>query len=120
MATQLIRGMGSFLKNCACSRQNRCPDPYVVRYRDATGRQCEETGYTTQQSALERLTKICHDKRTTPRQQADIKREIGKERFGDYASTWLSRQRHYAPGSIRSVRQVLNSQVLRVLESRRG
>ncbi|MEV5875336.1 hypothetical protein AB0L75_14090 [Streptomyces sp. NPDC052101] len=111
--------MGSFFKNCACSRQNRCPHPYVIRYRDATGRQCEETGYATQQSALERLTRIYSDKCNTPRQQADLKREIGAQRFGAYASTWLTRQRHYAAGSIRSVNQVLSSQILPVLESRR-
>ncbi|MFF3372001.1 tyrosine-type recombinase/integrase [Streptomyces sp. NPDC002680] len=119
MATQLIRGMGSFFKNCACSRQNRCPHPYAIRYRDATGRQCEETGYATQQSATERLTKVYTEKSNTPRQQADLKREIGKQRFGEYASAWLARQRHYAIGSVRSVNQVLNSQVLPILESRR-
>jgi hypothetical protein len=43
MATPLVRGMGSFFKNCHCTRQNRCAHPYVVRYRDGTGRQREET-----------------------------------------------------------------------------
>ncbi|CAL9589466.1 Tyrosine recombinase XerC [Streptomyces sp. enrichment culture] len=119
MATQLVRGMGSFFKNCACARQNRCAHPYAVRYRDAGGRQREETGYATQQAALDRLTKVYEEKRTTPRAQADLKREIGKQRFGHYASTWLTRQRHYAPGSVRSVTQVLNGQILPVLESRR-
>jgi integrase len=119
LATQLIRGMGSFFKNCACVRQSRCSHPYAIRYRDATGRQREEMGYSTQQAALDRLTKVYEEKRSTPRQQADLKREIGKQRFGQYASTWVTRQRHYAPGSVRSVNQVLNSQVLPVLESRR-
>lgn len=119
MATQLVRGMGSFFKNCACARQNRCAHPYAIRYRDAAGRQREETGYATQQSALDRLTKVYEEKRTTPRAQADLKREIGKQRFRHYASTWLTWQRHYAPGSVRSVTQVLNGQILPVLESRR-
>lgn len=119
MATQLVRGMGSFFKSCACARQNRCAHPYAIRYRDAAGRQREETGYATQQSALDRLTKVYEEKRTTPRAQADLKREIGKQRFGNYASTWLTRQRHYVPGSVRSVTQVLNGQILPVLESRR-
>ncbi|GAB2325329.1 tyrosine-type recombinase/integrase [Streptomyces variabilis] len=119
MATQLVRGMGSFFKSCACARQNRCAHPYAIRYRDAAGRQREETGYATQQSALDRLTKVYEEKRTTPRAQADLKREIGKQRFGNYASMWLTRQRHYAPGSVRSVTQVLNGQILPVLESRR-
>ncbi|MET8590549.1 tyrosine-type recombinase/integrase [Streptomyces sp. NPDC005078] len=119
MATQLVRGMGSFFKNCACARQNRCAHPYAIRYRDAAGRQREETGYATQQSALDRLTKVYEEKRTTPRAQAVLKGEIGKQRFRHYASTWLTRQRHYAPGSVRSVTQVLNGQILPVLESRR-
>ncbi|MBQ0855408.1 site-specific integrase [Streptomyces sp. BH-SS-21] len=111
--------MGSFLKSCTCVRQNRCRHPYVIRYRDATGRQREETGYSTQQSALDRLTKVYEEKRSTPRATADLKREIGQQRLGAYASSWLARQRHYAPGSIRSVKQVLHGQVLPVLESRR-
>lgn len=119
MATQLIRGMGSFFKSCDCSRQSRCPHAYVIRYRDASGRQCEETGYTTQQKALDRLTQVYNEKRNTPRQQADLKRELGKQRFGEYASTWITRQRHYAPGSVRAVNQVFNSQILPILESRR-
>ncbi|GAA2249006.1 site-specific integrase [Streptomyces atrovirens] len=119
MATQRVRGMGSFFKSCACARQNRCAHPYAIRYRDAAGRQREETGYATQQAALDRLTKVYEEKRTTPRTQADLKREIGKQRFGNYASTWLTRQRHYVPGSIRSGTQVLNGQILPVLESRR-
>ncbi|MEU3616946.1 tyrosine-type recombinase/integrase [Streptomyces sp. NPDC006872] len=119
LATQLVRGMGSFFKLCACSRQNRCPHPYAIRYRDAAGRQREETGYATQQSAIERLTKAYAEKSNTPRQQADLKREIGRQRFGAYASNWLTRQRHYAPSSVRSVNQVLNGQVLPILESRR-
>ncbi|MER5540865.1 tyrosine-type recombinase/integrase [Streptomyces mirabilis] len=119
LATQLIRGMGSFFKLCACSRQSRCPHPYTIRYRDATGRQVEETGYSTQPDAVEQLAKIYTEKRDIPRQQADLKRQIAKQRFGEYASSWLARQRHYAPSSVRSVNQVLNSQVLPTLESRR-
>jgi integrase len=111
--------MGSFFKSCTCARQSRCPHPYVIRYRDAAGRQREETGYATQQSALDRLTQVYEEKRTTSPQRAELKRQIGKQRFGEYASTWLTRQRHYAPGSIRTVNQVLNSQILPVLESRR-
>ncbi|MFE0794019.1 tyrosine-type recombinase/integrase [Streptomyces mutabilis] len=119
LATQLVRGMGSFFKSCACARQNRCAHPYIIRYRDAAGRQREETGYSTQQTALDRLTKVYEEKRTTPRAQADLKREIGKQRFGHYASAWLTRQRHYAAGSVRTVKQVLDRQILPVLESRR-
>ncbi|MFL9652769.1 hypothetical protein ACJ7VE_03500 [Streptomyces sp. PB17] len=119
MATQLVRGMGSFFKSCACVRQNRCAHPYAIRYRDAAGRQREETGYSTQQAALDRLTKVYEEKRTTPRAQAELKREIGKQRFEPYASAWLTRQGHYAPSSIRTVNRILSRQILPVLGSRR-
>ncbi|MET7674521.1 hypothetical protein [Streptomyces seoulensis] len=119
MAPSLVRGMGSFFKNCRCTRQSRCPHPYAIRYRDATGRQREETGYTTQQDATDRLTRVYHEKRSTPDRQAANQREIGSQRFGAYAATWMTRQRHYTPGSVRTVNQVLKSQVLPVLESRR-
>jgi hypothetical protein len=65
------------------------------------------------------LTKVYEEKRSTPRAQAELKRELRKQRFGQYAATWLTRPRHYAPGSTRSVTQVLNGQILPVLESRR-
>lgn len=119
MATQLVRGKGSLFKNCECTRQHRCLHPYAIRYRDATGRRREETGYANQTAAIDRLNQVYDGKRNTPRQKANLKREIGKQRFGEYASTWLTRQRHYAPGSVRSISQVLNSQVLPFLESRR-
>ncbi|WP_257155749.1 tyrosine-type recombinase/integrase [Streptomyces sp. Ru87] len=119
MATSLVRGMGSFFKNCSCTRQSRCPHPYAIRYRDATGRQREETGYTTQQDALDRLTRVYREKRHTPERQAAAQREIGRQRLGAYATSWLARQRHYSPGSVRTVNQVLKSQILPVLESRR-
>ncbi|MET8184064.1 tyrosine-type recombinase/integrase [Streptomyces sp. NPDC005336] len=119
MATKLVRGMGNFFKSCACTRQGRCPHPYAIRFRDATGRQREETGFPTQQDALDQLTKIYNEKRTTPRQHAELKREIGKQRFGEYASDWLGRQRHYAVGSTRTTKQILRTQLLPVVGSRR-
>lgn len=119
MATQLVRGMSSFFKSCDCTRQSRCSHPYAIRYRDASGRQREEKGFGTQQTALDRLTEVYNEKRNTPRQQANLKREIGKQRFGECASMWLTRQRHYAPGSVRAVNQVLSNQILPIMESRR-
>lgn len=119
MATKLIRGMGSFFKACDCTHPSRCRHPYSIRFRDGTGRQREETGYPTQDDALERLAKLYSEKRTTSAQQAELKRELGKNRFGEYASTWLARQRHYATGSVRTVNQLLDNQILPVLESRR-
>ncbi|MCX4398883.1 MULTISPECIES: tyrosine-type recombinase/integrase [unclassified Streptomyces] len=119
MATKLIRGMGSFFKTCSCKRQGGCAHPYAIRFRDGTGRQCEESGYPTQDDALDRLTQIYRDKRSTPVQQSEMKRTLGKQRFEEYASTWLPRQRHFAPGTVRTVKQLLDRQILPTLESRR-
>ncbi|WP_106975952.1 hypothetical protein [Streptomyces flavochromogenes] len=119
VATKLIRGMGSFFKTCSCKRQGGCAHPYAIRFRDGTGRQREETGYPTQDDALDRLTQVYREKRSTPVQQAEMKRTLGKQRFGEYAGTWLPRQRHYAPGTVRTVNRLLDSQILPALESRR-
>ncbi|MEU7164144.1 tyrosine-type recombinase/integrase [Streptomyces morookaense] len=116
---RLARGMGSFFKNCDCVRQARCSHAYSVRFRDATGKQREETGYPTQQDAIERLNRAYEEKRSTPPEKAEIKREIGRQRFGKYAGEWLLRQRHYAPGSVRTVKTSLNNHILPVLASRR-
>ncbi|MCD2468706.1 site-specific integrase [Streptomyces sp. MBT42] len=119
MAAKLIRGMGSYFKTCSCKRQGGCAHPYAIRFRDGTGRQREETGYPTQDDALSRLAQVYSEKRSTPVQQAEMKRTLGKQRFGQYASTWLPRQRHYAPGTVRTVNQLLDNQILPALESRR-
>ncbi|MGW5778818.1 hypothetical protein [Streptomyces sp. NPDC003863] len=52
-------------------------------------------------------------------QQAEMKRALGQQRFGQYAGTWLPRQRHFAPGTVRTVNRLLDSQILPALESRR-
>ncbi|MFK0227348.1 tyrosine-type recombinase/integrase [Streptomyces sp. NPDC090303] len=119
MATKLIRGMGSCFKTCSCKRQGGCAHPYAIRFRDGTGRQREESGYPTQDDALDRLTQVYNEKRSTPVQQAEMKRTLGKQRFGEYTSAWLPRQRHYAPGTVRTVKRLLDSQILPALESRR-
>lgn len=64
MARQLARGMGSFFKECGCSRPTRCPHPYTIRFRDALGKQREEAGYDTQDDVIERLTQIYAEKKT--------------------------------------------------------
>ncbi|MFF2950459.1 hypothetical protein ACFVVU_03780 [Kitasatospora sp. NPDC057965] len=53
MATiNLVRGMGSLFKECEHpeSRWPRCPHEYKIRYRNAAGRQTEESGFATQDS----------------------------------------------------------------------
>ncbi|WP_435599760.1 hypothetical protein [Streptomyces sp. C10-9-1] len=39
MARQLARGMGSFFKDCDCTKPTRCSHLYSIRFRDALGRQ---------------------------------------------------------------------------------
>jgi hypothetical protein len=52
--------MGSFFKECEHpqSRWSKCPHPYKIRYRSAAGKQMEESGFATQDDAIERLTDV--------------------------------------------------------------
>ncbi|MFI9245183.1 hypothetical protein ACIGXF_21960 [Streptomyces sp. NPDC053086] len=92
MARQLARGMGSFFKECGCSRPTRCPHPYTIRFRDALGKQREEAGYETQDDAIERLTQIYAEKKTAP-SVAEARRELGQQTVAEYAKQWRPRQR---------------------------
>ncbi|MEW2131041.1 hypothetical protein [Streptomyces sp. NPDC005435] len=65
MARQLACGMGSFFEECGCSRPTHCPHPYTIRFRDALGKQREEVGYDAQDDAIERLTQIYAERKTT-------------------------------------------------------
>ncbi|MEV7284955.1 hypothetical protein AB0O01_10415 [Streptomyces sp. NPDC093252] len=51
----LVRGMGSFFKECGHprSRWAKCPHLYEIRYRSAAGGQVEESGFGTQDEATE-------------------------------------------------------------------
>ncbi|GAB2797647.1 hypothetical protein GCM10027073_32040 [Streptomyces chlorus] len=79
MARQLARGMGSFFKPCDCARTSRCPHAYPIRFRDARGKQREETGYRTQDAAVERLTKLYADRKKTAPSVAEARRELGQQ-----------------------------------------
>lgn len=54
----LARGMDTFFKDCehSTTRWSKCPHEYRIRYRNACGKQTEESGFTTQDKAIERLT----------------------------------------------------------------
>ncbi|MFE9450779.1 tyrosine-type recombinase/integrase [Streptomyces sp. NPDC006739] len=93
MARQLARGMGSFFKECGCSRPTRCPHPYTIRFRDALGKQREEAGYDTQDDAIERLTQIYAEKKKTAPSVAEARRELGQQTVAKYAKQWRPRQR---------------------------
>ncbi|MEV5681286.1 tyrosine-type recombinase/integrase [Streptomyces sp. NPDC052179] len=93
MARQLARGMGSFFKDCGCAKPTRCPHPYLIRFRDALGRQREESGYGTQDDAIERLTQLYGEKKTTAPSVAAARRELGQQTVEEYAKQWRPRQR---------------------------
>ncbi|WP_241836223.1 hypothetical protein [Streptomyces sp. JS01] len=93
MARQLARGMGSFFKDCGCAKPTRCPHPYSIRFRDALGKQREESGCATQDDAIERLTQVYAEKKTTAPTVAAARRELGQLTVGEYAKQWRPRQR---------------------------
>ncbi|MFJ4513755.1 tyrosine-type recombinase/integrase [Streptomyces sp. NPDC088816] len=93
MARQLARGMGSFFKECDCVKPTRCPHPYTIRFRDALGKQREESGYDTQDDAIERLTEIYKEKKSTVPSIAEARRELGQQTVEEYAKQWRPRQR---------------------------
>ncbi|MFJ8666267.1 hypothetical protein [Streptomyces sp. NPDC093600] len=78
---------------CDCAKPTRCPHPYTIRFRDALGKQREESGYDTQDDAIERLTAIYAEKKSTAPSVAEARRELGQQRVEEYAKQWRPRQR---------------------------
>jgi hypothetical protein len=76
--------MGSFFKDCVCAKPTRCPHPYTIRFRDALGKQREETGFSTQDDAIERLTQIYAEKKRTAPSVAEVRRELGQKAVAEY------------------------------------
>ncbi|MGW7428157.1 tyrosine-type recombinase/integrase [Streptomyces sp. NPDC054861] len=85
--------MGSFFKDCDCAKPTRCPHPYSIRFRDALGKQREVSGYATQDDAIERLTQLYAEKKTTAPSVAAARRELGQLTVEEYAKQWHPRQR---------------------------
>ncbi|MFI9293716.1 hypothetical protein [Streptomyces gardneri] len=69
------------------------PHPYSIRFRDALGKQREESGYGTQDDAIERLTQLHAEKKTTAPSVAAARRELGQLTVEEYAKQWRPRQR---------------------------
>ncbi|WP_372404711.1 hypothetical protein [Streptomyces luteireticuli] len=86
-----------------------------------SGKQVEESGFTTQDKAIERLTEIYKEKKAAPRNQARAERvaKYGAMRFGEYAAEWKAGQRDLAPSSLRHLDSLLEHHVFPALESRR-
>ncbi|MFJ2576880.1 hypothetical protein [Kitasatospora aureofaciens] len=85
--TNLIRGMGSFFKECEHpeSRWSRCPHEYKIRHRNAAGKQTEESGFATQDKAKARLAEVYQARKNSPQSQRRAER-IQKYGATDQAS----------------------------------
>jgi hypothetical protein len=115
--------MGLFFKECEHprSRWSKCPHPYKIRYRSAAGKQVKESGFSTQDQAIARLTDIYNAKKAAPRGQAKTERvaKYGAMRFGEYAGEWKVGQRDLGPASVAHLESLLSIHLLPLLGSRR-
>ncbi|MEV5880693.1 site-specific integrase [Streptomyces sp. NPDC052101] len=123
-ARTLARGMGTFFKDCEHpeSRWSKCPHGYKIQYRNAAGRQNEESGFATQDRAIERLLEIYNEKKTAAsRSQSKAERiqKYGAMRFEEYVEEWKAGQRHLAVSSVRPLDSLLEHHFYPALASRR-
>ncbi|MFI0722064.1 tyrosine-type recombinase/integrase [Streptomyces sp. NPDC021224] len=122
-ARTLPRGMGTFFKTCEHppARWTKCPHAYTIRYRDSAGRQTEESGFTSQDAAMERLTDVYRDKKSKAhsKSRADRIRKYGAMPFGTFTAEWRAGQRHLADSSRRHLDSLLAHHLLPAFESRR-
>ncbi|RPK49420.1 hypothetical protein [Streptomyces sp. ADI93-02] len=93
MSNKLARGMGSFFKSCACRRPSGCPHLYTIRFRNIRDKQAEESGFPTQDAAVERLPELSTARKTTPRSIAEQQETLGEMAFEEYAKAWFARKR---------------------------
>ncbi|GAA1244938.1 site-specific integrase [Kitasatospora nipponensis] len=124
MATKaLAHGMGTFFKECEHpqAKWSKCPHEYTIRYRDAAGRQVEESGFATQDKAITRLSEIYKTKKESPRSQskADRIQKYGVMQFGEYVAEWRSGQRALAASSLRHLDSLLEHHLFPAFRSRR-
>ncbi|MFD5432346.1 tyrosine-type recombinase/integrase [Kitasatospora sp. NPDC127067] len=121
--TGLTRGMGSFFKESEHpeSRWSKCPHEYKIRYRNAAGRQTEESGFATQDKAKTRLAEVYHARKNSPQSQRKAERvqKYGGMSFSDYVAEWLKSQRDLGPTSLRNVDSLLRIHLLPAFGSRR-
>ncbi|MGF1431057.1 tyrosine-type recombinase/integrase [Kitasatospora sp. LaBMicrA B282] len=121
--TNLIRGMGTFFKECEhpASRWSRCPHEYKIRYRGPAGNQVQESGFATQDDAKDRLVEVYREKKSAPQSQrkAERIRKYGSMQFGDYVAQWKPSQRHLSPASIRHLDSLLEHHLYPAFRSRR-
>ncbi|MFJ8442880.1 tyrosine-type recombinase/integrase [Kitasatospora griseola] len=124
MATiNLVRGMGSFFKECEHpeSRWPRCPHEYKIRYRNAAGKQTEESGFATQDKAKARLAEVYQARKSAPQSQRKAERiqKYGPMQFELYVEEWKAGQRHLGAASLRHLDSLLEHHLLPAFRSRR-
>ncbi|MEV8329172.1 tyrosine-type recombinase/integrase [Streptomyces niveus] len=123
MSKALLRGMGTFFKECSHpeSRWSKCPHPYKIRYRNVAGKQTVESGFANQDNAIERLVEMYKARKGAPRSQSKAERiqKYGSMRFEEYAAEWKTGQRDLAASSMRHLDSLLSNHVLPALGSRR-
>lgn len=124
MATKTLpRGMGTFFKTCdhPPARWSKCLHEYTIRFRNAAGRQQEESGFPRQDDAIERLLEIRRSKLVVPKNQARAERiaKYGSMRFEDYTDEWKQGQRDLAASSRRHLESLLKHHLYPALGSRR-
>ncbi|MFB7464646.1 tyrosine-type recombinase/integrase [Streptomyces sp. NPDC056224] len=122
-AKTLPRGMGSFFKECehSPSRWAKCLHPYKVRYRDVGGRQAEESGFATEDEAINRLATLYKARKAAPRHNAKAERiaKYGPMQLREYTAEWKDGQRHLAPASLSHLDSLLQHHIFPALGSRR-
>ncbi|WP_435652609.1 hypothetical protein [Kitasatospora purpeofusca] len=115
--------MGSFFKECEhpSSRWSKCPHEYTIRYRNASGRQTEESGFTTQELAKSRLAEVYHARKSSPMSvhKAERIKKYGSMQFAAYTADWLKGQRHQSPTTLRNTESTLKNHLLPAFASRR-
>ncbi|WP_241003044.1 tyrosine-type recombinase/integrase, partial [Streptomyces sp. CB01881] len=121
--TNLVRGMGSFFKECEHpeSRWPRCPHEYKIRYRNAAGKQTEESGFATQDKAKARLAEVYQTRKNNPQSQRKAERiqKYGSTRFEEYVTEWRAGQRDLSAGSLRHLDSRLEHHLYPAFRSRR-
>lgn len=120
---ELVRGMGTYFKTCehSPSKWSKCPHEYTIRFRGAAGKQAEESGFATQDAAVDRLVEIYHAKKSSPRNQARAQRirKYGAMQFEEYTQEWKAGHRHPAASSLGHLDSLLEHHLFPALGSRR-
>lgn len=111
--------MGTYAKRCDCARPTSCPHPYTIRFRNAAGRQTEETGHRTQQAAIARLTEIYHQRRSMPQAAALEAVELGQRQFKTYAEDYVAKRRDWSESRREGTLSSLKKHIYPEFQSRR-